>query len=77
MPDNNDRTAFMLWQGGWWLKDIAPETADLFYKALVRRNRHTELARRPIDVAGFPWWMSKAQACTSDAATGPVNGTCG
>ena len=43
MPDNNDRTALMLWQGGWWLKDIAPETADLFYKALVRRNRHTEL----------------------------------
>jgi hypothetical protein len=43
LPNNNDRTAFILWQGGWWLKDIAPETADLFYKALVRRNRHTEL----------------------------------
>jgi hypothetical protein len=54
MPDNNDRTALMLWQGGWWLKDIAPETADLFYKALVRRNRQTELGAEADRRRWFP-----------------------
>ena len=54
MPDNNDRIALMLWQGGWWLKDIAPETADLFYKALVRRNRQTELGAEADRRRWFP-----------------------
>ncbi len=53
-PDNHDRTAFMLWQGGWWLKDIAPETADLFYKALVRRNHQTELGAEADRRRWFP-----------------------
>jgi hypothetical protein len=54
MPNNNDRTALMLWQGGWWLKGIAPETADQFYKALVRRNRQTELGAEADRRRWFP-----------------------
>jgi len=44
----------MLWQGGWWLRDVAPETADLFYKALVRRNRQTELGAEADRRRWFP-----------------------
>jgi hypothetical protein len=43
MPNNSDDTAFVLWQSGCWLKDRDPETADIFYKSLVRRCRKTAL----------------------------------
>src|SRR5262249_1088317 len=32
LPDNNDQTAFILWQGGSFLKYRDPQTADFFYK---------------------------------------------
>jgi FOG: LysM repeat len=43
MPNNTDETARMLCVAGSWLKNRDPETADLFYKSLVRRNRKTAL----------------------------------
>ena len=43
MPNDSDETALVLWTAGTWLKARDPETADIFYKALVRRCRRTEL----------------------------------
>jgi hypothetical protein len=43
MPDNSDDTAHVLYVCGSWLKDRDPQTADIFYKALVRRCRKTAL----------------------------------
>lgn len=54
LPDNYDLTAFILWQGGWWLRNRDPETADAFYKALVRRNPQTELGSEADRRRWFP-----------------------
>ena len=43
LPDNSDQTAWVLCTSGSWLKARDPQTADLFYKSLVRRCRKTEL----------------------------------
>ena len=43
LPNDSDETALVLWTAGTWLKARDPETADIFYKALVRRCRRTEL----------------------------------
>jgi hypothetical protein len=43
LPNNSGQTAYVLWQGGSWLKARDPRTADLFYKALVKRNPQTDL----------------------------------
>jgi LysM repeat protein len=43
MPNNSEETARILCVAGSWLKNRDPETADVFYKALVRRNRKTAL----------------------------------
>jgi hypothetical protein len=54
LPDNDDRTAYALWQGGSFLKHRDPECADLFYKALVNRNRKTELGAEADRQRWFP-----------------------
>jgi hypothetical protein len=54
MPDNNDQTAYVLWQGGCFLKNRDPQTADLFYKALVHRNRQTVLGAEANRQRWFP-----------------------
>ncbi len=54
LPDNDDLTARILWQGGTWLKYRDPQTADLFYKALVRRNRRTQLGNEADRQRWFP-----------------------
>jgi len=54
LPDNNDQTAFILWQGGSFLKYRDPQTADFFYKALVRRNRKTALGAEADRQRWFP-----------------------
>lgn len=62
MPNNDPETALMLYWGGSWLKTRDPKTADLFYKALVRRCRATELGDAadrqrwfpPLDATGKP-----------------------
>jgi LysM repeat protein len=54
MPDNSDETARVLCIGGSWLKNRDPEAADLFYKALVRRNRKTALGMEAERIRWFP-----------------------
>ena len=54
LPDNSDETAHVLWAGGWWLKNRDPKTADLFYKALVRRNPATALGAEADRIRWFP-----------------------
>jgi hypothetical protein len=53
-PDNDERTALMLWTGGTWLKNRDPEGADRFYKALVRRCRRTPLGEAADRLRWFP-----------------------
>jgi hypothetical protein len=54
MPGNSDETAKVLCQAGSWLKDRDPKTADLFYKALVRRCRKTAIGAEADRIRWFP-----------------------
>ena len=54
LPDNSDQTAHVLWTGGCWLKNRDPKTADIFYKALVRRNPRTALGAEADRIRWFP-----------------------
>jgi hypothetical protein len=54
LPDNTDQTAYALWLGGSFLKYRDPETADFFYKVLVRRNRKTLLGAEADRQRWFP-----------------------
>jgi LysM repeat protein len=54
LPNNSDQTAYVLWKGGSFLKYKDPQTADLFYKALVRRNRKTVLGAEADRERWFP-----------------------
>jgi hypothetical protein len=54
MPNNSDETAKVLWTAGCWLKNRDPKAADLFYKALVRRNRKTALGAEADHCRWFP-----------------------
>ena len=54
LPNNSDFTAFILWKGGSWLKYQDPPFADIFYKALVRRNRATALGAEADRRRWFP-----------------------
>lgn len=54
MPDNDPETALMLHTAGQWLKTRDPKTADIFYKALVRRCRATELGEAADRQRWFP-----------------------
>ncbi len=54
MPDNSDDTALVLCTAGSWIKYLDAETADLFYKALVRRCGKTELGHEADVRRWFP-----------------------
>jgi hypothetical protein len=54
LPNNTDETAYVLWQGGSFLKRSDPHMADYFYKALVRRNRLTALGAEADRQRWFP-----------------------
>jgi LysM repeat protein len=54
MPNNSDETAMVLCTAGGWIKAKDPQTADLFYKALVRRNRRTQLGEEADKIRWFP-----------------------
>jgi tetratricopeptide (TPR) repeat protein len=54
MPDNSDETARVLWTAGGWLKYRDPQAADIFYKALVRRNRKTSIGEEADRIRWFP-----------------------
>ena len=54
MPDNADETARVLCTAGTWLKDRDPKTADMFYKALVRRCCQTAIGAQADRMRWFP-----------------------
>ena len=54
MPDNSEETARVLCIAGGWLKNRDPQTADIFYKALVRRNRKTAIGMEADRIRWFP-----------------------
>ena len=54
LPDNSDETARILCTAGSWLKQRDPETADMFYKALVRRCRKTAIGDQAERMRWFP-----------------------
>ncbi len=54
MPNNSDETARVLCTAGSWLKNRDPETADLFYKTLVRRCRKTAIGDQADRRRWFP-----------------------
>ncbi len=54
MPNNTDETARVLCTAGSWLKARDPETADLFYKSLVRRCRKTAIGDQADRRRWFP-----------------------
>lgn len=54
LPDNSDDTAGILCLGGRWIATLNPSVADLFYKALVNRNRRTALGAAADKLRWFP-----------------------
>ncbi|MCW5554218.1 MAG: LysM peptidoglycan-binding domain-containing protein [Verrucomicrobiae bacterium] len=54
MPDNTDETARVLCRAGSWIKYVDPPTADIFYKALVRRCRKTAIGDQADRMRWFP-----------------------
>jgi tetratricopeptide (TPR) repeat protein len=54
MPNNADETARVLCTAGSWLKARDPDTADIFYKALVRRCRKTAIGAQADWMRWFP-----------------------
>jgi tetratricopeptide (TPR) repeat protein len=54
MPNNSDDTARVLCQAGTWIKNLDPQLADRFYKALVRRCRRTALGAEADRLRWFP-----------------------
>lgn len=54
LPDNSDETARVLCTAGSWLKARDPATADIFYKALVRRCRRTAIGSQADAMRWFP-----------------------
>lgn len=54
MPNNSDETARVLCMAGTWLKARDPQTADIFYKSLVRRCRKTALGEAADKRRWFP-----------------------
>ena len=54
LPDQSEKTAEILFTAGTWLKNIDPQRADRFYKALVRRCGRTPLGREAERRRWFP-----------------------
>jgi hypothetical protein len=54
LPDNSDQKAEILHTAGTWLKARDPQTADIFYKHLVRRCRKTALGSAADILRWFP-----------------------
>lgn len=54
LPDDDELTARVLWDGGRWLQARDPAAADRFYKALVRRCARTTLGAEAKRLRWFP-----------------------
>jgi len=72
LPNNTDQTALFLWQGGMFLKDRDPQFADMFYKALVRRNRKTALGAEADRQRWFPMLDADGQVVPGKPRTKPL-----
>jgi hypothetical protein len=73
LPDNSDDTARILWTAGCWLKARDPETADIFYKALVRRNRKTALGAEADRQRWFPKLDEDGRILPREELPGRIN----
>jgi hypothetical protein len=62
MPEQDPRTAQVLWEAGGWLKHRDPVSADRFYKALVRRCGRTPLGELADRLRWFPTPAQAAEA---------------
>jgi hypothetical protein len=54
LPDNDERTARALWEGGRLIANRDPGGADKFYKALVNRCRKLPIGREADRLRWFP-----------------------
>ena len=54
LPDNDERTARMLYEGGTYMKNRDPLTADKFYKTLVRRCGNLPIGKKANAERWFP-----------------------
>ena len=54
LPNNDERTARILFTAGVWLRARSPEDADDFYKMLAIRCPKTKVGRRCIELRWFP-----------------------
>lgn len=54
LPDESDLKARVLCEGGYWLANREPESADKFYRALVRDCGTTKLGRQARALRWFP-----------------------
>lgn len=54
MPNNSEATARVLCTAGAWIKNQDADSADLFYKALVRRCRKTDIGKLADRMRWFP-----------------------
>lgn len=54
LPNNDERTARLLFTAGVWLRARDAEAADEFYKMLAIRCPKTEVGRRCLDLRWFP-----------------------
>ena len=61
LPNNSEETARTLSVAGSWIKALNPETADLFYKSLVRRCRKTPIGSEAARIRWFPRFDEKGQ----------------
>ncbi|MFP4351770.1 MAG: hypothetical protein ACLFTU_02930 [Puniceicoccaceae bacterium] len=68
LPDNDSRTARILWQSGRWLMHRDPQAADRFYKALVRRNPGTPLGAA---ADALRWFPARIPGSPPDASSDP------
>jgi hypothetical protein len=53
LPNDDDRTALILYTAGRWVAHTDPIQGDLFYKSLAVRCPHTELGRKAIAARWF------------------------
>jgi len=67
LPNNSEETAQILTTAGSWIKAADPQTADLFYKSLVRRCRRTPAGIEAEKIRWFPHYDDNGQLITRKA----------
>ena len=73
MPEDNDLTAQVLNESGQWIAKRDPQTADRFYKALVRRCGQTALGKEADKLRWFPAPPVKPQPEVADKPDAKVD----